>query len=252
MSGSAESLIDGGEPMPGDDLITPDDALIPKHVGYIIDGNRRWAKSHGLPVYEGHLAGHNAIKEVAIETFDQGIQYMSAYVFSTENWKRSADEVRKLMGLVLKLVTSDLPEFQARNVRLRIAGSRENVDAKILKAIDTAELETANNTGGTLVLCFNYGGQLEIVDAVKQALASGVDPRDLNEEIIGRNLYVPDVPPIDMVVRTSGEQRLSNFMLWRSAYSEFMFIKKNWPEMTKSDVATIIKEYNKRQRRFGG
>lgn len=227
-------------------------AHTPRHVGYIVDGNRRWAKRHGLPTYEGHLAGYNAIKEVALETLAQGVEYMSAYVFSTENWKRSADEVKKLMGLVLKLVSTDLPEFQAHNVKLRIVGSRDRVDAKILKAIDKAEAETANNTGGELVLCFNYGGQLEIVDAVKKIVQSGVAAEEVTEELIAQNLYGPEVPPMDVVVRTSGEQRLSNFMLWRSAYSEFIFLEKNWPDMTKDDVAFIMKEYANRQRRFGG
>ena len=225
---------------------------IPRHVGYIVDGNRRWAKKHGIPTYEGHLAGYNTLKEIALETLAQGVEYMSAYVFSTENWKRSADEVKKLMGLVLKLVSSDLPEFKAHNVKLRIIGSREHVEAKILKAINKAEAETAHNTGGTLVLCFNYGGQLEVVDAVKKLIQSGVDTDAITEDLITQHLYAPEVPPVDVVVRTSGEQRLSNFMLWRSAYSEFIFLKKNWPDMTKDDVASIMKEYAKRQRRFGG
>jgi len=226
--------------------------LIPRHVGYIVDGNRRWAKKHGLPAYEGHLAGYNTLKDIAIATVDSGVQYVSAYVFSTENWKRSADEVKKLMALVLKLVSSDLPEFHQRNMRLRVLGSREGVDKKILKAIDKAEAETAGNTGGVFALCFNYGGQLEIADAVKKIVQSGISADEITEDTIAAHLYTPEVPPIDMVVRTSGEQRLSNFMLWRSAYSEFLFLKKTWPEMTKDDVAFIMKEYAKRQRRFGG
>lgn len=228
------------------------EAKSPRHIGYIVDGNRRWARQHGLPVYEGHLAGYNAIKEVAIETFDQGTEFMSAYIFSTENWKRSADEVKKLMGLVLRLLTSDLPEFKARNVRLRILGTRENIDEKIIKAIDNAEAETAGNTGGVLALCFNYGGQKEIVEAVQSLVRSGVSADDITEEAIAAHLYAPEVPPVDIVVRSSGEQRLSNFMLWRAAYSELLFLDKNWPEMSKDDVALVIEEYKKRQRRFGG
>ncbi len=226
--------------------------LIPKHVGFIVDGNRRWAKEHGLPTYEGHLAGYNALKDVALETLASGVEYMSAYVFSTENWKRSEDEVKKLMGLVLRVLSSDIPLFNEHNVRLQVIGSREGVDPKIVKAIENAEAETAHNTGGIFALCFNYGGQLEIADAVKKIVQSGVAADEISEELIAQNLYAPDVPPIDVVVRTSGEQRLSNFMLWRSAYSEFIFLKKNWPDMTKDDVASIMKEYAKRQRRFGG
>lgn len=224
---------------------------IPKHVGYIVDGNRRWAKKHGLPTYEGHLAGYNALKDVAKATLAEGVEYMSAYIFSTENWKRSADEVKRLMSLTLKILSADLHEFDEHNIRLRMAGSRDQVDPKIIKAMENAEQKTANNTGGTLVLCFNYGGQLEIVEAVRKLVAAGVSAEEITEERIAQNLYAPEVPPVDVVVRTSGEQRLSNFMLWRSAYSEFIFMEKNWPDMTKGDVASIMKEYTKRQRRFG-
>lgn len=230
----------------------PVTGAIPKHIGYIIDGNRRWAKQHGLPTYEGHLAGYNALKEVGLATLAEGVKYISAYVFSTENWKRSADEVKKLMGLVLKLVSSDVPIFNEHNVQLKVLGSREHVDAKIAKAIDAAEAATAHNTGGVFALCFNYGGQLEITDAVKKIVQSGISANEVTEDLIAQNLYAPEVPPIDMVVRTSGEQRLSNFMLWRSAYSEFLFLDKNWPEMTKDDVHSIIEEYSRRSRRFGG
>jgi undecaprenyl diphosphate synthase len=226
-------------------------ALIPRHVGYIVDGNRRWAKSHGLPTYEGHLAGYNALKEVGLATLEAGVEYMSAYVFSTENWKRSADEVKKLMSLTLKVLGADVPEFNKHNVRLKVLGASDDVDPKILKAIEKAEAATAANTGGVFALCFNYGGQREIVDAVKKLVQEGASADAITEEAIEQNLYAPEVPPIDIVVRTSGEQRLSNFMLWRSAYSEFLFLEKNWPDMTKEDVAAIMKEYAKRQRRFG-
>ena len=225
---------------------------LPQHIGYIVDGNRRWAKTHGLPAYEGHMAGYNAIHEVAEATFEAGIEYMSAYIFSTENWKRSEDEVSRLMGLVLKLLTADLPKFDEKNIRLRVLGSRERVSDKILKAIDDAETRTAGNTAGTLAICFNYGGQLEIADACKKIVQSGVSADEVTPELIAQNLYAPEVPPIDLVVRTSGEQRLSNFMLWRPAYSELLFLDKPWPDMTKDDVTAILEEYTGRQRRFGG
>ena len=232
--------------------MTDDQALtIPKHVGYIVDGNRRWAKSHGLPPYEGHLAGYNCLKDVLIETVQQGVPYVSAYVFSTENWKRSADEVKRLMALILRILTSDVPIFNEYNVRLKVIGTREGLSAKVLKAIDSAEAATAQNDGGELALCFNYGGQLEIADAVKKIIAAGTKAEDVTEELIAQNLYAPEVPPIDLIVRTSGEQRISNFMLWRAAYSELMFIDKNWPDMTKDDVTFIMNEYANRQRRFG-
>lgn len=231
---------------------TEDIVKIPRHVGYIVDGNRRWAKKHGLPAYEGHLAGHNVLKEVAIATLEAGVEYISAYVFSTENWKRSSDEVKKLMGIVLKILTADLPEFHKYNVRLKVIGSRTGVQEKILKAIDNAEAETASNTGGTFVICFNYGGHLEIADAVKKLIQAETNPEDVTEQLIAENIYAPEVPPLDVIVRTGGEQRLSNFMMWRSAYSEFIFLEKSWPDMTKGDVTAIMNEYAKRQRRFGG
>ena len=225
---------------------------IPAHIGFIVDGNRRWAKEHGLPTYEGHMAGYNALQDVLTETLDQGVKYVSAYIFSTENWKRSEDEVGRLMGLVLKIFTSDLHILQDKNVRLRVLGTKEGVSDKVLHAISNAEEATKNNTGGTLALCFNYGGQKEIVDAVKAIVESGVASDRVSPELISEHLYAPDIPPCDLIVRTSGEQRLSNFMLWRAAYSEFMFVEKNWPDMTKQDVVDILEEYKQRGRRFGG
>jgi len=228
------------------------EADVPKHIGYIVDGNRRWAKQHGLPAYEGHMAGYSTLQDVLIETLEQGVEYVSAYVFSTENWKRSEDEVGRLMGLILKIFTSDLHILQEKNVRLRVLGTQEGVSDKVLKAIAEAEAATKDNTGGTLALCFNYGGQTEIVDAVKQIIKQGISADEVTPELISEYLYDPEIPPCDIVVRTSGEQRLSNFMLWRSAYSELMFIEKNWPDMTKQDVIDIIEEYKLRGRRFGG
>ncbi len=225
---------------------------VPAHIGFIVDGNRRWAKQHGLPAYEGHLAGYNALQDILIEALDQGVKYASAYVFSTENWKRSQDEVGRLMNLIVKILTADLHILQEKNVRLRVIGSREGVSEKVLKAIDEAEEATKSNTGGTLVLCFNYGGQVELTDAVKRIVASGVSADDVTPELIAQHLYAPDIPACDLIVRTSGEQRLSNFMLWRSAYSELLFLDKNWPDMTKQDVTDILTEYKRRGRRFGG
>lgn len=229
-----------------------DELVIPKHVGYIVDGNRRWAKEHGLPTYEGHLAGYNALKDVAFAGLDTGIQYMSVYIFSTENWKRSQEEVKGIMSLVMKLFTSDAKLFHKNNVRLKVLGTRDGLDPKIVKAMEGLEEETKNNTAGTLAVCLNYGGQREVVDAVKKIVQAGTPAEDIDEDLIAANLYGAEVPPVDVIVRTSGEKRLSNFMLWRSAYSEFIFLDKMWPEMTKDDVEAIIKEYSRRHRRFGG
>lgn len=228
------------------------DTTTPGHIGYIVDGNRRWAKESGLPVFQGHVAGYKAVHEVVQASFDAGIDYVSVYIFSTENWKRDEAEVGALMKLVLKIAIDDLHIFQKNNIRIKIVGSRGRLDKKVLKAIENVEQQTAQNTKGTLAVCFNYGGQQEIADACKKIVQSGVKSGDITPELIEQNLYVPEVPPIDLVVRTSGEQRLSNFMLWRSAYSELLFVDKFWPDMTKDDVTSILEEYSRRSRRFGG
>jgi undecaprenyl diphosphate synthase len=225
---------------------------IPKHIGYIVDGNRRWARTHGLPAYEGHLAGYNAIQDIARATFDAGVEYVSTYIFSTENWNRSQEEVGKLMKGALKLFRSDLHVLIESNIRVRVLGSRSGVSEKILNAIDEAETRSAGNTAGTLAVCFNYGGHLEIAEACQKIVEAGVQAADITPEMVAAHLYAPEVPPVDIIVRTGGEQRLSNFMLWRAAYSELHFIEKFWPDMTKEDVAAILKEYSQRNRRFGG
>lgn len=226
--------------------------ILPRHLGFVIDGNRRWAKQHGLPSYEGHLAGYNALKDVLYEAFDQGIAYASVYAFSTENWKRAEEEVGYLMKLTLRMVKSDLHEFIERGIRFRHLGSKADLPEKVAKAFEEAEEKTKHLTSGTVCACFNYGGQREIVEAARQCVAEGLSPQEVTEEAIAARLYAPDVPPIDMMVRTSGEQRISNFMLWRIAYSELLFLDKFWPAMTKEDVTAIIEEYGKRNRRFGG
>lgn len=227
-------------------------SIIPTHLGFIIDGNRRWAKRHGIPTYEGHLAGYNAVKEVALEAVNRGIQNISVYLFSTENWKRAESEISYLMGLIVHLVKTDLHTMIENEVRLRHIGAREGLPKTVLKALGQAEEKTSHFTRGTVGLCINYGGHKEIADAARQCIVDGLPPESIDERAIASRLYAPDLPPLDMVVRTSGEERLSNFMLWRAAYSEFMFIDKLWPDMTKDDLDDIIKEYNTRQRRFGG
>jgi len=225
---------------------------LPRHVGYIVDGNRRWAKARGLPGFAGHRAGRHTLQEVLLETVRSGVFYVSAYVFSTENWKRTKREVGKLMGLLLAVLTKDVHVFVENNIRMRVLGTREGLSKKMLKAIDDAEERTKDLTGGQILLCLNYGGHLEITDAVRRIVAKGVSANEVTPELIAQNLYTPDVPPCDLIVRTSGEQRLSNFMLWRAAYSELLFVDKPWPDMTKQDVTAILEEYARRNRRFGG
>lgn len=225
---------------------------VPQHIGFIVDGNRRWAKERSLPTYEGHLAGYKALKEVAFAALRAGVPYASAYVFSTENWKRSEDEVGKLMNLIIHAFKVDLKTFIDNNVQLRVIGSRERLSDKVKQVLNQAEAKTADMTGGVFILCLNYGGQAEIADACKKIVQSGIAAEAITPELIEQHLYAPDVPPIDIVVRTSGEQRLSNFMLWRAAYSELLFLEKFWPDMTKDDVTGILEEYSRRSRRFGG
>ena len=223
----------------------------PKHIGYILDGNRRWAKKHGLPTYEGHLAGYNALKDIVDATADQGIEYISFYTFSTENWSRAEDEVRGIMRLIRRLFKSDIKELVKSGYKLFVLGTREHLPDDINRMIDEAEEASRDGTRATLAMCFNYGGQQEIVEAAKRAIESGIAPRELSNTNFVQFLDHPEVPPCDLIVRTSGEQRLSNFMLWRAAYSEFIFLDKLWPEMTKDDVDAILEEYSKRKRRYG-
>ena len=225
---------------------------IPRHVGYILDGNRRWAKTHGLPTYEGHLAGYNALKDVIEATADAGVEYISFYTFSTENWKRAEEEVRGIMRLIRRLFKTDIKDLHAKGYRVLVLGSREGLPEDISTMIDEVEAESAENTRATLAMCFNYGGQQEIAAAARRIVEAGVPANEIDNNLFSQYLDHPEVPPCDVIVRTSGEQRLSNFMLWRSAYSEFIFLDKFWPDMRAEDVSVIIDEYNKRGRRFGG
>lgn len=225
---------------------------VPKHVGYILDGNRRWAKMHGLPTYEGHLAGYNALKEVVEATAEAGVEYISFYTFSTQNWNRAESEVRGIMRLIRRLFKTDIKQLVKDGYKLVVLGSRENLPDDICEMMDKAEALSANSTRATLVMCFNYGGQEEIVRAAQRLVEQKIDAADITLESFAKALDHPDVPPCDLIVRTSGELRLSDFMLWRAAYSEFLFLDKFWPEMTKDDVTAIIEEYSRRGRRFGG
>lgn len=223
---------------------------IPKHLGLILDGNRRWAEENGLPKLEGHRKGYENLKTIGLAALEQGVQYVSAYVFSTENWNRSKTEVDYLMRLLQFVVEKELDEFHGHNVRLRVMGTKERLSKKIIQAIERAEEKTKLNTAGTLVLCLNYGGRQELVDAVNSLLTDNVST-PLTQEQFAEHLYLPDVPDIDLLIRTSGEQRLSNFMPWRATYSELMFVTKHWPDFNTDDLTSCFQEYTKRARRFG-
>ena len=219
-----------------------------EHLGVIADGNRRWAKERGLPTIEGHRRGLDSIEQMVIGARDAGIKYITFYVFSTENWGRSKDEVSYIMKLAETRILKYAEKLKSNNSRMIILGSRKNVPPKLASSIEEAEKLTADCTGITVCFCFNYGGEQEIADAA--TIASETDG-EITPDTIRKHLYHPEIPNIDMVVRTSGEERISGFMLWRASYAEFYFIKKYFPEMGYDDIKIILKKKKKRNRRFG-
>jgi undecaprenyl diphosphate synthase len=223
----------------------------PTHIGIIMDGNRRWAEEQGVSTKDGHTKGQENLRIISRAAFEQGVQYVSVYAFSTENWRRTEEEVGHLMGLLVRGVDKYLQEFNEASIKVVFIGQRDDLDKKVLKAIQKAEDSTSQNEKGTLVICFNYGGQQEIVDAAKKIIASGMPAESITTETVAANLYNPDIPPIDLIIRTSGEQRLSNFMLWRAAYSEFYFVDKHWPAFAPDDLREALEVYAARGRRFG-
>ena len=218
------------------------------HLGIIADGNRRWARERNLPTLEGHKKGLDAVENLVEACSNKGIKFVTFYLFSTENWNRSKEEVSYLMDLFLKRIKSLAKKMAKNNVKLLFLGGEERLSSAIKKAMKEALAITAECTGMTTCFCFNYGGKQEIADAAKAALAKD---GEITPETIENNLYHPEVPACDMIVRPSGEQRLSGFMLWRSAYAEFLFLPKFFPEMQGSDIDDIIVEYHNRHRRFG-
>jgi undecaprenyl diphosphate synthase len=225
------------------------------HLGVIVDGNRRWARQRGLATRHGHQAGYETLKKLAYAARQRGIKYLSGYIFSTDNWQRSKAEVGYLMDLFLTAFSQDMKRLVADGFRIVFLGRPNGLRAKIRQAIEKTERDSAGNSGTTLVICFNYGGQTEITDAAKQLASQVADGQlqldDITETTMAEAVYHPEIPPLDMLVRTSGEQRLSGFMLWRAAYAELLFIDKNWPDVTDRDLDQIIKEFSRRQRRFG-
>lgn len=229
-----------------------DSQSIPAHIGFILDGNRRWAADAGLSTLDGHRRGYENLKTVAQECFNRGIKFVSAYIFSTENWNRSKEEVGYLMNLAIKIAAKDTDELVKNNVKVVLVGSEKGVPSNVIEAFHAVEERSKNNTGGTLALCFNYGGFQEITDAVKRVVDAVQTSEEVTTEFIAQQLYHPEIPPVDLVVRTSGEQRISNFMLWRIAYAELLFVEKHWPAFEASDLDDALAEYARRNRRFGG
>ncbi len=225
------------------------DTVLPVHLGVILDGNRRWAKANGLPGLEGHRKGSEVFKEISLAAFNKGVKYISAYVWSTENWSRTQDEVKYIMDLVVRVANTQLDEFHQKGIKILVLGSRDKLNPKVLKAAEKVETKTQDNKAGTLALCFNYGGRQEIVEAAKAAVTAG---EELSVETIAAHLYAPEVPDIDLIIRTSGEHRISGYMLWRASYSELYFSDKFWPDFTVEDLYVALEDFSSRQRRFGG
>jgi undecaprenyl diphosphate synthase len=230
---------------------------LPRHVGIVMDGNGRWAKQRGLPRTEGHAAGEAAMWDTVVGADEVGLQWLTMFAFSTENWNRPKAEVRYLMGFNRGLLRRRRDELNAMNVRVRFLGRRDwRVPRSVLREMEISEELTRDNTGMTLTIAFNYGGRVEIVDAVRKLIAEHDAGRlkgdKISVESIASRLYHPDMPDPDLIIRTSGEQRISNFLLWQAAYSELWFTPVLWPDFNREHLYEAIRDYQKRSRRFGG
>ena len=231
-------------------------AILPRHVAIIMDGNGRWAKQRHLPRFAGHKAGVEAVRRVTRAARAMGIEALTLYAFSSENWRRPAEEVSDLMGLLRLFIRADLAELVRENVQLRIIGDYRRFPADLVSLIDDAVGRTAGNTGPVLVIALNYGAQAEIAAAARrlaeQAAAGTIDASAIDEAAIERELLTRELPPLDLVIRTSGEVRLSNFLLWQAAYAELMFVDALWPDFDEAALSEAVTAFGMRQRRFGG
>lgn len=234
--------------------ISPDN--IPRHVAIIMDGNGRWAKRRGMPRVVGHQNGMKAVKRATIAANDLGVEFLTLYAFSTENWTRPKDEVDFLMRLPVEFLAIELDELIEKNVQVRVMGDPEALPSHTRKAMDEAVARTKNNTGLILNFALNYGGRKEIEDCMrelgKDIQAGTLSPDEITSELIGSRLLSSGLPDPDLLIRTSGEKRLSNFMLWQIAYSEFWFTDAYWPEFDKTHLMQAVAEYQRRTRRYGG
>ena len=226
---------------------------VPAHIGVVMDGNGRWAQRRGLPRTEGHGAGEVALVDTTYGALALGVKALTVYAFSTENWIRPVDEVRYLMNFNRSLLERRQHELNDVGIRITFSGRRDwRVPKGVLKRMDEASELTKNNKAMTLNIAFNYGGRAEIVDAVKQLIADGVTARDVNEKAIAARLYHPELPDPDLIVRTSGEYRISNFLMWENAYAELVFTDVLWPDFRREDLYAAVAEFQRRERRFGG
>ncbi|MGO8798717.1 MAG: isoprenyl transferase [Roseiarcus sp.] len=232
------------------------DPCKPTHVGIIMDGNGRWAQARGLPRIEGHRRGVEAVRGAVRSAIEFGLRYLTIYSFSSENWSRPAAEVSDLMGLLKRFIRNDLAELHRQNVRVRIIGLRRNLTADLQALLNEAEELTRGNGGLTLIVAFNYGARLEIVEAARklalEAVAGRLDAERIDEAAFGAQLDTAGIPDPDLVIRTSGEQRLSNFLLWQAAYAELVFLPMHWPDFDHAAFQSALAQYASRERRFGG
>ena len=230
--------------------------LVPRHVAVVMDGNGRWAKAVGLPRTKGHEAGEAALLDVVHGAIEAGVECLSAYAFSTENWKRSPDEVRFLMGFNRDVIRRRRDELHAMGVRVRWAGRHRRLWRTVISELEDAEDLTRDNDVLTLQFCVNYGGRAEIADAAaaiaREVAAGRLDPAKVDERTVARHLDEPDLPDVDLFVRSSGEQRTSNFLLWQSAYAELVFLDTLWPDFDRRHLWQAIEQYARRDRRYGG
>jgi undecaprenyl diphosphate synthase len=229
-----------------------DPRRIPSHVACVMDGNGRWAEKRGLARTAGHAAGEEALYDVVNGAIDLGIKWLTVYAFSTENWKRPADEVRWLLNFNEQSLLRRQAELHERGVRIRFAGRRDRkVPRRLVRRMDDAAALTAANRTMTFTIAFNYGGRAEIVDAVRRLVTEGVPADRIDEKAIARRLYDPEMPDPDLVIRTSGEHRISNFLLWELAYSELVFTEVLWPDFRREHLVEAVREFQQRERRFG-
>lgn len=226
--------------------------IIPKHLGFILDGNRRWAKEKGLPTLEGHRKGFKRLTELADNCLELGVEHVTTYCFSTENWSRDKKEVSYLMDLFREMLDKTIKKFHEKDIRFVLAGRLQDFPKDIQEKATKAMELTKDNKSLTFNAALSYGGHAEIIDATKKIIEDGLKAEEINEEMFARYLYEAGQPPLDMIVRTSGEKRSSGFMLWQSDYAEFYFIEdKHWPEFDKEQLKRVITEYTSRERRFG-
>ena len=243
------TTFDMASPLPAHSSPDPD---VARNVAIIMDGNGRWAESHGVPVEAGHREGTRALRRTVEAAIDLGVRSLAVYAFSTENWTRPPDEVAQLMEILGETIDRELPDLAAQGVRTRFFGRRDRVPDEARAKMSELEAATADRDRLDLWIAFDYGGRAELTEAARRLVADGVEPEDVDDDAIAARLSAPELPDPDLLIRTSGEKRLSNFLLWQSAYAELVFTETLWPDFGDADLRDALEEFARRQRRFGG